>query len=93
MNDKIKELQKQIRLEEERISNCDHVFGKSYSDPETTKEPYGYETVAQGSDIWSLPTGYRDVTKPRWSRKCSKCGYIEHTYKQKAIIKGYEPEF
>jgi hypothetical protein len=93
MNDKIKELQKQIRREEEKINNCSHDFGEPYSDPETIREAYGYETFAQGSDIWSRPTGYRDVKKQRWARKCKSCGFIEYTYKQKPIIKGYEPDF
>ena len=93
MNDKIKNLKRLIQLEEELIASCKHIFGDAYSDPETIREPYGYETVAQGSDVWSEPTGYRDVIKQRWARKCIKCGHVEYTYKQKPIITGYEPEF
>jgi len=93
MNDKIKELQRQIREEENNIRNCDHEWGDTYSNPETIRVPYGYKSVAHGSDIWIEAEGYRDETKPRWSRKCEKCGKVEHTYKQKPIIKGYDADF
>lgn len=93
MNDNIKKLQEQIEVEKRKIANCKHIFDKPYYDPETTKEAYGYKMVAQGSDIWGEPEGYREVQKPRWARKCQICGNIEYTYSQKPIISGHEPSF
>lgn len=93
MNDKIRELQKQIQNEESKIRNCKHNFGQPYYDPETVKEPYGYRTVGQGSDVWSEPMGYRDVKKDRWTRKCSSCGFEQHTNKQEPVIKEFKPKF
>lgn len=93
MNDKIRDLQRQIEADQSKISNCKHTWCEAYYDPETTKEPYGYRTEKQGSDVWGMPEGYRDVTKDRWSRKCTKCGHVEHTYTQEAVIKEYKPKF
>jgi hypothetical protein len=93
VNDKIIELQKQIEDEKQRISNCNHIFGKSKYDPETVREPCDYKLEAKGSDIWNVPTDYRDVTKDRWSKVCTKCGFIKYTNKTKPVIKDYEPDF
>lgn len=93
MNDKIRQLQEQIDVERSRIANCDHNFGKPYSNPETKQEGYGYRMVGHGSDVWGEYEGYRPVEVPRWTRKCSICGHEEHTYKQKPIISGHEPSF
>lgn len=93
MSDKIRELQRQIEAENRRISNCRHSWGEAYNNPETTREPYGSVMITQGSDCWYEPQGYEDVTKPRWTRKCSECGKEEHTYKQKPVIESYKPDF
>jgi len=93
MNDKIRKLQEEIEVEKRKMANCKHDFGKVFFDPETVSEPYGYEMVAQGSDVWYEPKGYKNVKKDRWTRKCEICGYEEHTNKQKPIINGYEPSF
>ena len=93
MNDKIKQLQDQIRVEQRKMDNCSHSWSVGKSNPETKREPYGHTMVAQGSDVWYEPQGYRNVTIPRWTRKCSLCGKEEHTYKQKPIVKGYEADF
>lgn len=93
MNDKVRQLQEQIAAEQSKMARCKHEFDGAYSNPETTREGYGSRLVGHGSDVWSEYEGYRDVTKPRWTRKCSICGFEEHTYKQKPIIEGYEPNF
>ena len=93
MNDKIRDLQRQIEAEKSKVSSCTHQWGEAFSNPEITREPYGSNMVIQGVDIWYEPQGYRDVTKPRWTRKCSKCGKEEHTYKQKPVIQSYKPDF
>ena len=93
MNDKIKELQREIEAEERRIGNCKHIYGKVYYDPETISVPYGYEMEAHGSDVWHVPSGYRDEEKCRWARKCTICGDVDYTYKQKAVSVEQEPDF
>jgi len=93
MNDNIRKLQEQIEAEKRKISNCNHVFDNSFYNPETIREPYGFKTVGQGSDVWTEPEGYRDVKKDRWTRKCKVCGFEEHTHSQKPIVSGYEPDF
>ena len=93
MNDKIKDLQRQIEAEKNKMNNCSHEWGEGKSNPETKREPYGHRMVTQGSDVWGEPEGYRDVTVPRWTRVCALCGKEEHTYKQKPIVKGYEADF
>ena len=93
MNDRILQLRKEIEAEEEKIRKCKHIFGDPYFDPETVMEGYGSVQDGAGSDPhWSY-AGYMPVEKDRWSKKCSNCGFIQHTYKQKPIIKGYEPSF
>lgn len=93
MNEKIKELQSQIERERQKVKDCNHEYGKPYFNPEKTREPYGYKLVGKGSDVWGEPEGYRDVEKPRWTRKCSKCGHEQHTYNEKPIVSGHEPDF
>lgn len=56
-----------LRAEQNR---CCHEWGDVKYDPEIKKEPYGYRMVAQGSDVWGEPEGYRDVEHKRWSRTC-----------------------
>jgi len=93
MNDRIRQLQEQIEFEKRQIQNCKHEFGDAYSNPEIVSEPTGFRTVVQGSDIWSEATDYRDVQKPRWTRKCKKCGFEQHTKTTKPVIKEYVPDF
>lgn len=93
MNDRIKQLQSLIEEEKKKIANCHHIFGKAFSNPEIVKEGYGIKNVGQGSDIWLDFEGYRDVSKPRWTRICTQCGKEEHTYTMKPIITGSEPNF
>lgn len=92
MNDKIKELQKQIEVEKEKMRNCSHTFGKVFYNPEKTKEWVFTHYSGHGSD--PFPEGYyKDKEIPRWTRICSECGQEEHTYKQKPIVTGFEPDF
>lgn len=93
MNDKIRDLHRQIAEEKRKISNCKHEFGKPFSNPETKQEGYGYRMVGQGSDVWGEYVGYRPVEVPRWTRVCELCGHEEHTYEQKPNISGYVPRF
>ena len=93
MNDNIKKLQEQIEAEKRKINNCNHDFDKPFYNAENVREAYGYKMVAQGSDVWHEPEGYRDVTKDRWTRICKSCGFEQHTYTQKPIISGKEPTF
>ena len=66
--DKIKELNDLIESEHRKISGCrPYRYGKPYYDPITVKEACGFRTVNHGSDIWSEPTGYRDVQIDRWT--------------------------
>ena len=93
MNDHIRQLQTEIDNELRKMSNCKHVFDKTFYNPETVKEGYGSVQDGAGSDPhWSFE-GYRDVQKPRWTRKCTICGKEEHTTTQKPIISGFEPSF
>lgn len=92
-NDKIKALQREIELEEAKMKSCGHNFGASKYDPEKIREEYGSKLVSQGSDHWYQPEGWRDALKPRWSRKCSKCGYIQYAYSEKVTEVKKEPDF
>ncbi len=93
MNDKIRKLEEQIRAEENKMRYCKHEYGKPFSNPEIKKEPYGSVMEVHGSDIWSRPAGYRDVSYPRWTRVCSICGKEDHTSSTKPIVSGHEPDF
>lgn len=93
MNDRIKELQREIEAEKHKISNCNHKWGEPYENKYTTREPYGTKMVRMGVDIWYEPTGYHDVNHTRWAIKCKSCGTIKYTDKTKPIIKGFEPDF
>jgi hypothetical protein len=93
MNDKIRELQKQIEAEKRKVANCKHDFDSAFFNPETIAVPYGSKMEHSGSDVWFVPAGYREEQKDRWSRKCKICGFEQHTYKQKPIVAGNEPSF
>lgn len=95
MNDKIRELQRQIKEEESKIRKCKHIFGEPYYNPDSKLESYGYKTETQGSDVWSVPEGYRQVQVDRWVRQCSICGEEQHTNKmEKVVIKSEnKPKF
>jgi hypothetical protein len=93
ISEKIRQLEAEIRKEQNRIDNCSHVWGTPHFNPETKRVPMGYQLKTQGSDAWSEPTDYEDVLVNRWTRKCLNCGAEQHTNKQKPIIKGYEAEF
>jgi len=93
MNQKIKDLQAQINAEQEKMNRCEHKFGNAFYNPEIKREPYGYSLDGHGSDIWYVPAGYHDVSHPRWTRVCKNCGKEEHTYSQKPIVSGFEPDF
>lgn len=86
MNQKILDLQKQINEEQAKIATCKHSFGKVEYDPYVTQEPYGYKLEGHGSDVYSVPEGYRAVTKDRWKRVCTVCGYIQYTEKRERIV-------
>lgn len=92
MNKNIRNLQVQIEREERFIRNCKHDFSEAKYNAEEYKEPY-YTSVAHGSDVWGEVQGYTTKHKDRWSRKCSICGYEQHTYTKKPIISGHEPNF
>lgn len=93
MNDKIRDLQKQIEAEKEKVANCKHDFDLAFFNPETITVPYGSKMEAQGSDVWFAPEGYRNEQRNRWTRRCKICGFEQHTYKQKPIVVGQEPSF
>lgn len=93
MNKNIENLKAQIEAEERKIANCKHIFEAAFYNPETIKEPSDFKIEAHGSDVWSVATNYRDVTKDRWTRICTICGMAQHTYKQEPIILGYKPFF
>jgi hypothetical protein len=57
------------------------------------KEGYGSVQTGRGSDPYWDFAGYRDVQKDRWSRECKLCGHKQYTYKQEAVVIGYEAKF
>lgn len=71
--------------------HCTHEWLAPVSDPEIRHEPSSFRLVTQGSDAWSEPENYREVSVPRWSRTCKKCRKKEYT-KEQAPVK-YEPKF
>ena len=76
------QLWKEIEAEESR---CEHRWDESIYDPETRKEPSSFGLVGMGSDVWTQPDGWHEVTVPRWSRTCLDCGKVEYTTTQKPV--------
>lgn len=93
MNEKIRKLLQEVEAQKEIMDKCKHSFNYPFYNPENSMEAYGTKMVAMGSDVWWEPEGYRQVQKDRWTRVCSKCGFEQHTDKQKPIITGQEPDF
>lgn len=92
-NQRIRDLQREIERERTTMAGCNHTFGKTNYNPYTVQEPYGSRGVGQGSHFWTEPEGYRYITKDRWTRICEKCGYENHTMKQKDVVLKQEPDF
>lgn len=90
---KIQELQAEIDKQQQIINNCNHDFADPKYDPETVTEAYGSKLEKCGSDIWTVPEGYHQVKKDRWSRKCKICGKVEYTYTQEIAKVEYKPKF
>ena len=85
-SDRIERLQREIEAEQRKIKSCHHIFGKAEYDPDTKMVAYGSKIVGHGSDIYTEPEGYDEKEVPRWSRKCTICGFKEYTNKQKPVI-------
>ena len=92
-NDKINDLKRQISELEANIHNCKHVWGDTEYAPINISEPYGFNAVGRGSDVWYEPVGYTNVIKDRWSRTCEICGKIEYTNKEETIKMIKQPKF
>lgn len=90
--DKIKELQKKIEIEQRAISTCSHKWDNPFYNPEDYQEPVFSHYEGRGSDPNPV-YNYYTKQKDRWSRKCSICGKIEHTYKKEPVISSYAPKF
>ena len=93
--DKINRLQKEIEAEQQKQKFCQHTFDKAVYDPESTTVTeinWSNGLIGRGSDPY-YDTYERPITKPRWSRTCTKCGKIEYTYTQKVVHIDQEPEF
>jgi len=93
ISDRIEQLQKELREEERKMSQCKHTFTPPVYDAEIRKVGYGNRFVQLGSDSYTDFDGFEDKEFPRWSRKCSKCGFKEYTSKKIAIVSSYEPDF
>ncbi len=89
----IDKLQQDLQRLQEIQHRCQHLWEDATYDPETVKEGYGMHLVGHGSDPYPEYTGYRDVKKDRWSRKCSVCGKKEYTYTREAVVSSYKPKF
>ena len=92
-HEEIKNLQSKIDSLKADIRNCKHIWKDSKYDPETVREGYGSNMIANGSDVHYEYAGYHDVKKDRWSRECKTCGHVEYTNKQEPIVTGLKPKF
>ena len=93
MNDRVRELQKQIFEENQKMERCSHSWGEPFYNPATEKVGYGSVQDGAGSDPhWSY-AGYEDKKVDQWTRKCTKCGKEENTRKQTPVVSRYEPDF
>ncbi len=72
---------------------CQHSFKAPVYNPETVREErVSSMPRSQGVHLF-YDTCYVDVKKDRWSRTCSKCGFVEHTYKRVEKVVEYQPIF
>ena len=87
MNQAIRILEEQIKIEKLKISKCDHDFHQHFHNLETItcEDPWN-------DPFWTTEGKY-EMKKERWTRICKNCGLEQHTYTLKPIITGYEPIF
>jgi hypothetical protein len=89
LQNRINELEQQLKNLKTGQRNCGHVFGEPYD----SKEEYltgQYET--HGIHHWPI-TAWKDVRKNRWTRRCTKCGFDEHTEILKTVKVEQAPDF
>jgi hypothetical protein len=93
LNDQLQESLRKVEEIKKQIANCAHNFDDPKYDPETERQAYGYKMEKQGSDVWGVPEGYKDVQVPRWSRECLICGHKEYTKEQETVSITKKPKF
>lgn len=87
IQDEISKLEYQLRVLRNKQDQCCHEWGEIEYCPFITKErkmmiPGRYTTHGVHREpIFEN----REVTKPRWSRACKKCGLVVYTEKQVAV--------
>jgi hypothetical protein len=81
-----KEYEEKLATLRREQCNCNHVWSEPIYDPEIKRVPSDYEMITQGSDVWYMPSSYKEVRDPRWSRTCKNCGKVEYT-KESVVIK------
>jgi|APSaa5957512622_1039677.scaffolds.fasta_scaffold05196_15 hypothetical protein len=83
------ELVKEANKLAEEIGNvvrrCNHTFGEPENDSYTTREAIpGTQRLDRENSRGSDPVfkcSYGDVTKKRWKKTCTKCGFVIRTEK------------
>lgn len=93
LQNQIKELEQKLEELKKQQRCCLHIFGTPFFNPYDSKEEYltgQYET--QGIHHWPI-TAWKDVKKDRWTRKCTKCGFEEHTESLKTVKVVQAPDF
>ena len=91
--DEINELQSKIERLNQKIRNCRHDWNDPKYDSETISvadDRAGYET--HGVDRWPIMSFHKEQ-KPRWSRECKTCGYVEYTYNEEVVSVKKAPKF
>lgn len=86
LQDEIKELERKLMELKRQMQLCNHRFDMPRQNTYISKEEYHTGRYEQNVGIHMWPImAYRDVTKVRWTRKCTLCGLEQHTEKQKAV--------
>jgi hypothetical protein len=91
--EEIENLQEKIKSLQTQMSYCKHIWKYAKYDPKTVREPFGFKHEGHGSDVFLVADGYRNVSKPRWSRECKECGKIEYSYTEEVVSVEKKPKF
>ena len=94
LQNRIYELEQQLKNLKVEQGRCAHTFADPFFNPYDSKEEYftGQYDETQGIHHWPI-TAWKDVRKNRWTRRCTKCGFEEHTESLKTVKVVQAPDF
>ena len=95
LQQKINSIKKELLNLQSKQEQCNHEYNESKYNPYYNKEMFFTDECEVGDVHHHPEILYRIIKKDRWTRVCSKCGFIDHTKSQRKVVvsKRFEPNW